>query len=247
MGAGETAEMVVVGLTALFTSALSAVAGLGGGVVLLGVLAQFHAPATAIPIQGGIQIFSNSSRATFLRRSVDWSVVARASILVLPASLAGVAVATSIPDRTSRAVLGLFVLLLAWRPSVLRWSGRGTLPKGAIVGIGAVSGFLNTTVGAAGPVTSPFLRAVTAGHVAFVATAAATQVLAHAAKILAFGLDGFDYVGFWPVLAAGAAGVVVGSWSGSVLLGRMGERDLTRVFRWVLTVLSLRMLVSVVW
>ena len=235
-------EIVVVGFAALLTSMLSAVAGLGGGVVLLGVLAQFHAPAVAIPLQGGIQIVSNSSRAGFLRRSVDWPVVARASILVLPASLAGVAVATTVPEGVSRVVLGVFVLVLAWRPTLLRWRGGGTLPRGALVGVGGVAGFLNTTVGASGPVTSPFFKAVTAGHAAFVATAAAAQVVAHASKILAFGLDGFDYGGFWPVLVVGISGVVFGSWAGSRLLGRLGEQDLTRLFRLVLTALAVRML-----
>ena len=236
-------EMGIVSFVALVTAVISAVAGLGGGVILLSVLAQFFAPTTAIPIQGGIQLASNGSRAWLLRSGIEWSVVARASVLLLPFSLIGVYVATSIPENATRLILGVFVLVLAWRPSMLKWRGDGDLPNGAIYGIGAASGFLNTTVGASGPVTSPFLKAVTASHAAFVATAAASQVLAHSAKLVAFALGGFSLREHAPVILIGAASVTLGSLIGSRLLGRFDEQQLGRVFKVVLTVLAARLIV----
>ncbi len=68
-------EVVVVGIAAFLTSILSAVAGLGGGVILLLVIAQFAAPTVAIPIQGSIQLVSNGSRAALLRHQISWPVV----------------------------------------------------------------------------------------------------------------------------------------------------------------------------
>ena len=98
-------EVVVVGIAAFLTSILSAVAGLGGGVILLLVIAQFVAPTVAIPIQGSIQLVSNGSRAALLRHQISWPVVGWVSILLFPASLIGVAVATSLPDDVVRLVL----------------------------------------------------------------------------------------------------------------------------------------------
>lgn len=95
---------LIVGVAALLTSMLSAVAGLGGGVILLLVIAQFVTPTTAIPIQGAIQLASNGSRATLLRRDVDWRVVGWTSLLILPASLLGVAVATAPGPRAVHCV-----------------------------------------------------------------------------------------------------------------------------------------------
>jgi uncharacterized membrane protein YfcA len=137
-------EILVVGVAALLTSILSAVAGLGGGVVLLLVVAQFVAPTVAIPIQGAIQLVSNGSRAALLRQQISWPVVGWASILMFPASLLGVAVATSLPDDVVRLLLAGFVLVLAWRPALLKASNtRSRTPsdaKNMLIGVGAASG-----------------------------------------------------------------------------------------------------------
>ena len=103
---------------------------------------------------------------------------------------------------------------------------------------------LNTTVGASGPVTSPFFKAATATHVAFVATAAVTQVLAHAAKLLAFAADGWSAADHLGVIVVGSAGVVVGSRIGTHFVGRISEDRLTLLFRIVLTALAVRLLVT---
>ncbi len=237
-----TCMLVVIGLAAFATSVLSAVAGLGGGIILLATLAQFFAPTVAIPIHGGIQMASNSSRAVILRRDIRWPPVLWGSALLLPASIAGVAVATSVPESLLRAAMGAFVLVVVWRPSLLKWRGSQRLPDRAMLGVGAASGFLSATVGASGPVTSPFYKAVTASHVSFVATAAATQVIAHASKLTAFAMAEFDVAAHLDVIGVGVVGVVVGT----RLLGRVADVHLDRLFRVVLTVLGLRLIIQAI-
>ncbi len=239
-------DVPIIGLAAFLTSILSALAGLGGGMILLVVIAQFFAPTVAIPIHGGIQLVSNGSRAALLGRHINWRAVGWSSLLLLPASLLGVAVATSVPERLTRLAMGLFVLTVAWRPSLLKRGGTKPPPTRGLVGIGALSGFLNTTVGASGPVTSPFFKAVTATHTAFVATAATAQVLAHASKVVAFTLDDFSVGDHVAVIAVGSIGVTGGSWIGTRLLGRVEERHLNTLFKVVLTALALRLVVGAV-
>lgn len=234
----------MIGGAAFATSVLSAVAGLGGGIVLLLVIAQFVAPTVAIPIQGAIQLVSNGSRAVMLRHDVAWTPLGWSMLLVFPASLLGVAVATSIPEDAVAVALAVFVLVVGWRPSLLRWHGGRRLPDRSMIGVGAASGFLNSTVGASGPVTSPFFKAVTASHVAFVATAAGAQVVAHVSKIVAFTIDGFSISDHLDVIVVGAIGVVAGSWVGTRLLGRISESRLDLVFKLVLTALAVRLLVD---
>lgn len=241
-------EVAVVGVAALLTSILSAVAGLGGGVILLLVITQFVAPTVAIPIQGAIQLASNSSRAVLLRTDIAWPVVGWTSILLLPASFLGVAVATSLPEDVVRLVLAAFVLILAWRPQLLRPSGaaarRASDSRAMLVGVGGASGFLNTTIGASGPFTSPFLKAVTVSHKAFVATAAASQVLAHVSKLLAFSADGWSIADHAGMIGVGIAGVVAGTWLGTRLLDRVSEASLDTLFKLVLTALALRVIAT---
>lgn len=241
-------EIVVVAVAAVLTSILSAIAGLGGGVILLLVIAQFVAPTVAIPIQGSIQLVSNGSRAALLRSLVSWPVVGWASLLLLPASFLGVAVATALPEDIMRLALGIFVLILAWRPQLLRAlapknasTGDG-VPKRMLVGVGGLSGFLNSTVGASGPFVSPFFKAVTVSHKAFVATGGTIQVLAHLSKLIAFTADGWAIGDHLPMIAVGIAGVILGSWIGTRLLDRVSEAGLDLVFKVVLTALALRVI-----
>lgn len=246
----DVIELIVIGTAAVLTSVLSAIAGLGGGVILLLVIAQFVAPTTAIPIQGAIQLVSNGSRAAMLRRSVVWPVVGWSSVLLLPGSLLGVAIATSLPESAVRIALAGFVLVLAWRPTMLKMNpaaattepGHPVQRRKMLLGVGAASGLLNTTVGASGPVTSPFFRTVTATHTAFVATAAATQVAAHTSKLFAFSTSGWSIADHLDTIAVGAVGVVIGSWIGTRLLHRIPTARLDLVFKVVLTSLAVRLL-----
>jgi uncharacterized membrane protein YfcA len=233
---------ILIAGVAVLTSVLSAVAGLGGGVILLAVLAQFFPPVVAIPIHGAIQFVSNGSRALSLRPHIAWPVVGWSVLPLLPASLIGAALTTAVPETATRAVLGLFLLILVWRPQWLRFEPAGGLSNSGLVGVGAVSGFLNTTVGASGPFTSPFLRAVTAGHMAFVATAATAQIAAHGSKLVAYGLNGANAFDHLLVIVGGASGAVLGTLIGTRVLGSVDDRLLGRVFTAVLTVLALRLL-----
>ena len=239
---GAGVELVVISLAALVTAVLSAVAGLGGGIVLLAVIAQFHAPVIAIPIHGGIQLASNGSRAAILRSHINWAAVARSSVLLVPASLLGVLVATNMPEDATRVVLGCFVLVVTWRPALLKWRGQERPPDNVLVGVGAVSGFLSSTVGASGPFTSPFFRLFTATHTAFVATAAASQILTHASKVGAFTSEGFAIADHLGVMALGAAGVSLGTVIGTQLLGRLDEAQLATILKVVLTILAFRLI-----
>lgn len=237
-------EILVVGAVALVTSVISALAGLGGGIILLAVIAQFHVPATAIPIHGAIQLASNGSRSLILRRDISWRAVAYGSALIVPGVFLGVAVATRVPADATRLAMAIFILVATWRPSVLRWDRPGRTERGMIP-VGAVSGFLSATVGASGPVVSPFYRAITKNHQAFVATAGATQVLSHGAKLVGFSLDGFAFSDHLGLMGIGIVGVLAGTWIGTNLLHRANERHLAILFKVTLTTLALRLIYQV--
>ena len=112
-------ELLIVGLAALFGSAITAIAGLGGGILLLSVLLQFLDPLEAIPVHAVIQLASNSSRGLILRRDVDWGVVGRFSLLLLPAGIMGLLVAGAFPVDVGRVFIAVFALALVWWPQGL--------------------------------------------------------------------------------------------------------------------------------
>jgi uncharacterized membrane protein YfcA len=104
---------------AVATAFLSAVAGLAGGIVLLTVMLLYFEPLVAIPLHGAIQLVSNSSRALIQRDHVDWRLVWRFAVPLLPAGLAGLQVAQRLPASVLRVAIGLFVLLATWARGLL--------------------------------------------------------------------------------------------------------------------------------
>ena len=61
--------------TSFFASALSAAFGLGGGVLMLAVLASLLPPTTVVPVHGVVQIGSNVGRAALMWRAVSLPLV----------------------------------------------------------------------------------------------------------------------------------------------------------------------------
>ena len=228
------------GLVALsfFTSALTAAVGIGGGVVLLAVMASFLPPLVVLPVHGIVQLGSNGGRAVVMRPHIDWQIT---GYFVL-GSLVGVMLAAKVfvvlPVEVLRALLGLFVLYAVWAPK-LRPS---SIPLAGFVPVGALTSFATMFVGGTGPLVSAFLSPERLGREKLVATHATCMTTQHGLKGLAFGFLGFQFLPWLPVMAAMIASGFVGTLAGRRILQRLPERLFTRLFRAVLTVLGLRLL-----
>ncbi|MEM9520606.1 MAG: sulfite exporter TauE/SafE family protein [Actinomycetota bacterium] len=235
-------ELVVLFVAALMTAALTAVAGAGGGMILLIVILQFVDPLVAIPAHGVIQLFSNGTRAMTLRRDVDRSLLAPFVVPLIPFTIAGYFVADAIPRTSGRAVIGCFALLAVWWPAATAWlapkPGRGS--RFALVG--ALSGFVNPTVGAAGPLLAPAFRTAARDHVAFVGTFSVAQLLSHIVKVAVFAVAGYAWADNLGMIAVGAVGVVAGTRMGSQWLRRFDPATLTRLFKIAVTAGAVRLI-----
>lgn len=234
--------LLLIGLSAAATSLLSAVAGLGGGMVLLVILLQVLDPADAIPVHGAIQIASNASRAWWMRSHIAWGVVRRHALLLVPGGLVGLQIAEALPRRVGRALIGGFALIATWLPGLLKPRVGGSFPIRGFYGVGAVHGLLNMPLGATGPMIAPFFKAAFESRQDVVGTFAASQVIGHLVKIGLFGLAGFVFTEHLGLIGVGAIGVTVGSWVGTGLLGRLSDRAFAVLFRVTVTLAALRLL-----
>lgn len=237
-------ELILIALCALATAVLSAVAGLGGGLVLLVLLLQFMPPVQAIPVHGAIQIVSNASRAYLLRTQIHWDIVARHGLLLIPGGLIGLQVAERLPRDIGRGMIGLFALIATWRPSILTPRVSGRFPRRGFFALGAVHGALNMPLGATGPMIAPFFKSALEDRRDVVGTFAAAQVLGHGVKIALFGFAGFAFREHATVIGVGAVGVWAGSWIGTRLLEKTSERQFKWLFRGATTAAALPLLWS---
>ena len=236
----ELSMLSAAGLVALsfFTSALTAAVGIGGGLLLLTVMVSFLPPIIVLPVHGVIQLGSNGGRMAVMRQHVDWRIWGFFAIgSILGVILAG-QVFINLSLEVLRAVLGLFVLYAVWTPK-LRPSNIGR--KGyTLVGIGTT--FITMFVGATGPLVSSFLSPEKLGRERMVATLASCMTIQHGLKGIAFGVLGFYFQPWIPVIVVMIASGFLGTLLGRRILKGLPERLFSRLFRIVLTLLAGRLL-----
>lgn len=226
--------------TSFFTSALTAALGLGGGVAMLAIMGVGLPVSSVLPVHGIVQLGSNMGRSVIQRRYLVWPLIGWFLAGSLVGILIGGKVAMAIPETLAKVVLGLFIL----------WSVFGARPKvsNASKGYFIIGGAVTTTatmiVGATGPLVAALLAARGLTRHTLIATHAACLVIQHGLKILAFGLMGFAYAQWVPLLAAMIASGVAGTWVGSRLLDNLSGDFFRRAFQVTMTGLALQIIWS---
>lgn len=182
----EGAVTLAVILTATFlTATLSAVAGFGGGVLLLPVFVTAFGARDAIAVLSVVQLASNSSRVYFNRHVVDGHLVKLFALGAVPASVVGALVMTAAPRDLLVRVIGAFLLgLVIWRR--LRPQAR-PINDSWFPFLGASAGFGSALLGSVGPLVAPFFMARNLVGGAYIGTEAAAAVVTHFTKLLVFG------------------------------------------------------------
>lgn len=221
------------------TSALTAAFGVGGGMAMLALMGLFVPVAALIPVHGAVQLGSNTGRAWRQRAHVRTDIW----LPFVAGSLIGAAVGAlfvlQLPDSLLKIVLGLFIIAVTWAsiPGVDRL-GRVGLAIGS-----AVLALLTMLVGATGALLSAFFAQILAGdRKALVATHAAGMTVQHLLKIVVFGIAGFAFAAWLPLIAAMVLSGYLGTVYGSRLLDSMPEATFRFWFRIGLTVLALDMM-----
>jgi uncharacterized protein len=224
-------------LLSALTSGLSAAVGIGGGSLLIMVMAQVM-PATAlIPVHGMVQLGSNGGRALMTWRHVDRGLLAAFLPGVVLGALAAAWLLVRLPAGVLELCIAAFVLFSCWGPGwPAGWLGRG----GTLVA-GALTTLLSSLVGATGPLVAAVIRQHFSARLPRVATFAACMTFQHLTKAFVFGVTGFVFRDWLGLMLAMVAAGVVGTWLGLRLLHRLSDHRFDRLFRWVLTLLALRL------
>jgi len=223
---------------ACVTSLVTASFGVGGGVLLLVIMAQILPAQVIVPVHGIVQLGSNAGRAAMSWRKIDWRVIGA----FLPGALIGSLIGSFVLIRLSPAVIYLaiagFTLYLCWGPRLPRLA----LGPVGTASAGAVTTFLTLFVGATGPLVGAFLNQMSADRFRTVATFALAMSIQHSCKAAVFQLAGFDLKPWLWLIGAMIASGAVGTWIGLRLLRRFSDHHFRNIFRIVLTLLALRLI-----
>ena len=103
-------------------------------------------------------------------------------------------------------------------------------------------GFFSTLIGATGPLLGPFILALDLGSQATIATMASCQIFQHAAKVLVFGVRGFDLSLYLLPSLALCVCAIAGSAIGTRLLDRIPQQPFRLAMKLLLSALALQQL-----
>lgn len=229
---------LLLSLTGLFTSALSGVAGLGGGTILIGVIyALGLAPVEAIPLFAAVQLISNLTRTVAYVRHVEWRAAGWFLLACIPATVLLAPFAARVDVHLIQLILAaLIAISLLPAPQA-----KPLPPRLAFVAAGAANGMLGMFVGATGLFVGRLFLRPEWPKQKVVATLALTQVFGHGLRVIAYGLVGFSVFARPQLLLPVALSVIVGTLIGRRLNGRLSETTFRRLFQGILMVLTLKL------
>lgn len=216
------------------TSFITAAFGIGGGIMLVAIMAVMLPPAALIPVHGVVQLGSNFGRALIMLKHVERTVIPPFLVgSALGAGLGGV-VFIQFPPWVVQFGLAGFIT----------WSALGRLPaigKGHVFAAGAVSSFLTMFFGATGSFVAATVKGMKLPPLEHLATHSTLMTLQHLLKSLAFGFLGFAFAPWAPFILAMIASGFLGTVIGRHVLARMGHRYFQTVLSGILLLLAARL------
>jgi uncharacterized membrane protein YfcA len=221
----------------LVTSLITATFSLGGGSLMIVVLALVFPPAIVVPVHGAIQLGSNSGRAIVQRAHIQWSFVLWISLGAVVGTIVGGQFASLLPETIFQIAIAVFVLITTWlpQPKIV-----GTSRVAQVIG-GAVISALSMVVGATGPLVAVFIKGL-ADRRQLVATHAMLMTFQNLFKIAVFVALGFAFAEFLPLILAMIATGFLGTAIGSRLLVRVPEAAFRWGFKIILSLVALDLL-----
>ncbi len=222
-------------IAVFFTSALSGIFGMAGGLLLLWFLLVLFPATAAIAVHGVIQFSANFSRAWISRSYIVWSVVAKITLGVL--SAAGVLLVVNYTPNAATISLAIGLMpILVWAPT--SWFRLDASRTSHALGCGFTAGGLTIAAGVSGPLIDIFFIRTHMGRRQIVATKAAIQVISHFIKtifyISALTLSG----GEWGMILLAAPLAVIGTRAGNYILMRMSDANFRILSRWIVTAIG---------
>lgn len=225
--------LALIGLS-FVTSIITATFSLGGGILMVAVLALVFPPAVVVPLHGCVQLGSNAGRALLQRAHIQWHMIVWISLGAIIGTIVGGQFAYLLPEQFLTLAIGLFILVSIWlpQPKIITDSRFVQAAGGAIISA------LGMVVGPTGPLIATFVRGLPDRR-QLVATHAMLMTIQNLFKVLTFVALGFAFGAYLPLIAlmviAGFAGTAVGS----RLLLHVPERVFRTGFKIVVTIVAL--------
>lgn len=227
-------------LIAFCTSSLTAVFGLGGGMILIACMPLFLPAPAIIPLHAATQLVSNGSRALFAWREIEWQFTVSFLLGSIVGGVLAAQLASFINLHYLPLIMAAFILFNVWGGGIQFKAN----PKGEFVTIGFIQTGLGMLVGATGPMGQSTLVRKGLKRDEIVTTSAVFMVITHLLKLILFGFLGFSFSQYWQLALGMIIASTLGSWFGTKIRHRVPETNFKLILKWLLTALAVQIIYS---
>jgi len=215
----------------MVTSFISSAFGIGGGAVLIGLLAIKLPPFALLPIHGIVQIGSNFGRTIIFLKDIKKDVIIPFSLGTILGSFLGGTFFVQIEPWLLQLIVAVFIL----------WSVFGKIPAVGASHItlgGIFSGFFSMFFGASGTLVAGMVKSMKLEPVNHLATHSALMTIQHSAKVVIFGFVGFAYAEYFFLIAGMIISGFIGTVIGKKILIKFGKKYFKIVLDIILTLIA---------
>jgi uncharacterized membrane protein YfcA len=229
--------LIFLSICAFFTSIISAITGMAGGIVLFSIMTFFFPISVIIPIHGVVQLVSNSSRTLWLRKSIKKEIF----IPFLIGAPAGAFISTIFIHQVLNKNFPLFLIALLIFYTVFRPKKLPSLkiPNYGFLFVGFVAGLLGILIGPTGPFIAPFFLRDDLQKEEIVATKSSVQIIVHLLKLPSFLYLGFRYQDHILSIVLLCLAAIIGTKYGVGLLKKLPEKVFLYIFKGFLLLQSI--------
>jgi len=219
----------------MVTSFITAAFGIGGGAVLIGLLALKLPPIALLPIHGIVQIGSNFGRTVIFIKEIKKDVLIPFTLGTILGSSLGGTFFIQIDPWLLQLIVAMFIL----------WSVFGKIPAiGAshITFGGMFSGFFTMFFGASGTLVAGMVKTMKLEPVNHLATHSALMTIQHLIKVVIFGFVGFAYGEYFFLITGMIISGFIGTLVGKKVLIKFGKKYFQVVLNTILTLIALNLI-----
>ena len=245
-------ELVILIIAAFITSSISAVLGMGGGIILLGIMAIIIPEGfMVIALHGIIQFVSNVTRTYVFRKHIKYKIVKEflsgsfiglcfaAMIIMLLIYYFNVESANEIKVDLLKPLIGIFILWYLFLKGPKKSKGNQSFHW-----VGGISGISTVFIGATGPLIAPFFLNKELTKENIIANKAACQAITHFGKIPLFiYLFNVNYISELNILLPLILAVFIGTNIGKKILSYIPENIFKILFKTALTLIALKLII----
>ena len=232
-----TTTLTVITIGSFVASFVNAAFATGGIYILLASSSSVLPLTAAVPLQSAFALSSLIARIGFFWKHIDWSIVVAFMLGALIGVSLGIRVFVKLDEALISLLLGVVLLILIWMPTL-----KLKVPlKHPFFLVGGIHSFIGTIFGIGAFLQPAMLRTnlVKAQITGTLAACLATMDLMKISGYVSFGFRYEDYISH--IILATIAGFF-GTWAGKRVTHRISETTFRLVFRWLITLVALRML-----